>query len=340
MEKILLVLTGGTICSFADIGGVKNSDCKRAFPLLIENLKNTGYDCSEFEFDIISPFDILSENMDINSWNGILKLLSDVDFSEYKGIIAAHGTDTLAYTASMLSIMLAGKGIIPLILVSSQYPLYDCRANGNENFKCAVELIMKGISPNVYAVYRNSDGIVYIHKGAELLQCRNCCEDFFSRNMLPADNWQDIRNKCFENEMIIYKGLLAENTVLVIEPYPGIDYSSFSLEGKKCVLHYLYHSSTAAVKCGNNINSAIYLAEKCRQKGIPFVITPFNSKLLNGGEIYSSTKALLEAGADVLCDVSRETAYSKAVIASSFYEGEEIVKFLKKEINDEFAYKW
>ena len=59
MEKILLVLTGGTICSFADIGGVKNSDCKRAFPLLIENLKNTGYDCSEFEFDIISPFDIL-----------------------------------------------------------------------------------------------------------------------------------------------------------------------------------------------------------------------------------------------------------------------------------------
>ena len=337
MEKILLMLTGGTICSFVDKNGIKESDYGRAMPLLIDNFKKSNLIYDDVEFEVVSPLDILSENMDISAWNAILLELRKTDFSLYKGIVIAHGTDTLAYTAAMLSIMLAGKGIVPVMLVSSLYPLDDRRANGNMNFGQAVKLICDGIPPNVYAVYRNSDNVTYIHKGAELLQC-DCLGDFFSKNMLPVESWNRMARQNFESEMMLQKGELAENAVMAIEPYPGIDYSAFNLCGKKCVVHYLYHSSTAASDCKNDINSAVFMVRKCNENGIPFVMAPFNKNLLDDEAMYSSTKKLLNENAIPLFSVSREMAYSKAVIAASFYAGNDIVCFLKREINCEFVY--
>ena len=55
MKKLLLILTGGTICSFKDSTGYNSADAGRAAPVLVELLRNSDSRAKEAEFDIIRP---------------------------------------------------------------------------------------------------------------------------------------------------------------------------------------------------------------------------------------------------------------------------------------------
>lgn len=191
-HNILIILTGGTICSFADKAGKRDSDAERAHTLIEKKFRASGSRYSSEEcvtFDKEKPLDILSENMTTGNWNILISKMRTYDYSKYDGVIILHGTDTLAYTGALLSILMAGTRI-PVFLVSSQLPPDDDEANGNANFKAAVELIVNGIEPNIYAVYRNTetDGSgetqrMYIHYCSHLLQCANRSENFYSPDM-------------------------------------------------------------------------------------------------------------------------------------------------------------
>ena len=143
------------------------------------------------------------------------------DFSKYDGVIILHGTDTLAYTASLLSILLAGISI-PVFLVSSQLPIYKQEANGNDNFRTAVEHIVKGIRPNVYVAYRNDDSQngktiseMYIHYASHLLQCPNHSSNFYSSDMiLLKSNDFFCGTESEQNEMLLYHYTKLTNCVL------------------------------------------------------------------------------------------------------------------------------
>jgi len=165
--KILVILTGGTICSSTDEKGQRYSDAENV--KIVGHFQNSDSPFSgKVKFDKEIPLDTLSENMTVSKWNTLLETLKAVKYGDYKGIIILHGTDTLAYTASLLAITLAGIPV-PVCLVSSQLPLDKDGTNGHANFRAAAELILNGIAPNVYAVYRNSDGVIYVHYGA------SCC---------------------------------------------------------------------------------------------------------------------------------------------------------------------
>ena len=178
-NKILLILTGGTICSFADKSGEKKPDTKKAEYLIKEIFKASDSPCKGVKFDDKIPMSILSENMSPEHWNKLIEKLRGYNMENYKGVIILHGTDTLAYTSAMLSLVLAGLSV-PVFMVSSQLPLTEENANGNDNFRVAVELIMKGIKPNVYVPYRNMSGDMFIHLGAHINQCPNFSNDFHS----------------------------------------------------------------------------------------------------------------------------------------------------------------
>jgi L-asparaginase len=49
------------------------------------------------------------------------------------GVVVLHGTDTMAYTASALSFMLAGLLDRPVVLTGSQIPLAEVRSDAREN---------------------------------------------------------------------------------------------------------------------------------------------------------------------------------------------------------------
>lgn len=160
-SNILVIFTGGTICTTIENGemGVDGA----AVSALVDFYKKSDSVFKQNVNLIKGPqFDILSENMTITKWNDIISYLRSIaeDFPKYKGIIIAHGTDTLAYSAAMFSLLLTGTPI-PVFFVSSNYSIMradglpNLKANGNANFKAAVECICMGVSPGVYATYQN-----------------------------------------------------------------------------------------------------------------------------------------------------------------------------------------
>ena len=115
LPKILLLSTGGTIASKVDYrtGAVTPaltaSDLNEAVPE-IANIAN---------IDAEVLFSEYSENLQPEHWVETAKKIESVANSDYKGIIIAHGTDTMHYSSTFLSFALSGLKI-PVVFVGSQ----------------------------------------------------------------------------------------------------------------------------------------------------------------------------------------------------------------------------
>ncbi len=296
-KKILVVYTGGTICTSIK-NGKMDTDSHSA-KAIIELYKKSDSPYKEFvDFKTGKMFNILSENMTVEKWNEIIGYFLDIipTLSSYSGIIVAHGTDTLAYSAALFSILLKGISI-PVFFVSSNYSILcesgipNSKANGIDNFCAAVECICMNVEPGVYATYKNpEDGRMYLHKGAHLTQCRIYDENFYSYDALDitdlsysslktvkeytAPDISVLPLKWFESKKLT-------DCVLKVTPYVGLNYDMFSLKKVKAVLHGTYHSGTACVvKSADNpgyipdAGSILYFFEKCAKANIPFYLSP------------------------------------------------------------------
>ena len=332
-KKILLVLTGGTICSFANGSGEQASDSARAGTLIADNFKkgDSPYK-NEVEFETLAALNVLSENMTVARWQELLAALKGADTARFDGIIILHGTDTLAYTASLLSVMLAGTDI-PVMLVSANRPLYDKSGNGNDNFAAAISLIYEGIAPNVYAVYKNKDGL-YLHYGAHLLQCAPHSDEFFSKTMMRIG--EHSAHGFRAGEMLLYNCPPLKDCVMLLCPYVGLDYSRIRLDGVRAVLHPAYHSGTLATDTGDMAHSALLLKERCDACGADLFIYPCEE---DAAYRYETTGALIRAGVFATMRMSVEMTYAKLVVGCSMgLSGDALQRFVNTEINGEFIY--
>lgn len=335
MNKILLILTGGTICSYENADVKRATDAESAKYKIISEFRKSGSPFNGVEFDTVMPLDTLSENMTFQKWNVLLDELRKVKSEYYSGIIILHGTDTLAYTASLLSLVMSEKNL-PVCLVSSHSPI-DCEGtNANINFRAAVELIMGGIEPNVYAVYQNSDNKTYIHYGAHLLQCGNYSNDFFSKDMFAVDDIEAVcaESKAFEvNNNLLNEIKALDAKVLLITPFVGLDYNSINLNDVSAVVHTTYHSQTVCVEGENN--SFTDFAKRCKKEGVSLILTPCDENSYS----YVSTASALGNGVIPVSDMTDELVYVKTVIGCSLgYKGNELCEFLSTDINFESAY--
>ena len=92
--KILVVFTGGTIGSCYN-DGVISPDSSTRYKLIEMYKQNGGY----AEFDAISPYTVLSENLNGEYFNLLYNSVKE-NINNYDGIIVTHGTDTcLLYTS-------------------------------------------------------------------------------------------------------------------------------------------------------------------------------------------------------------------------------------------------
>ena len=141
MNKILVIGTGGTIGCTRDDHIHLDTPFKILDYMKFENV----------EFDCVSPFTILSENMDFSYWKSLIDYISAVDFNAYRGVVVLHGSDTLNFTGALLANVFYDK---PIVLVASDKPVEDKSANGFKNFEMAVMYILSGID-RVYISYDN-----------------------------------------------------------------------------------------------------------------------------------------------------------------------------------------
>lgn len=295
-KQILVVFTGGTICTTIK-NGEMNTDSKAPMALIDFYKKSDSFCKDKVHLEKGKEFNILSENMTVNKWNMLIDYFQEnlQSMSNFDGLIIAHGTDTLAFSTAMFSLLL--KGIkIPVIFVSSNNPIMtennekNPLANGVENFTSAVECIYKGLPAGVYATYKNTeDNKMYLHKGANLIQCAIYDDNFYSRDALDIN---DLENVIFKSEeshsnnipVMTMGEKRLKDCVLKVNPYVGLNYNVYNLDGIKAVLHSTYHSGTACVE--ETENSILYFIDKCAEKNIPFYYSP--SKTGGENNVYAS----------------------------------------------------
>jgi L-asparaginase len=134
-SSVLLIYTGGTIGMIEDpvSGLLKPFDFSNVSSQLPE-LNRLGVDLSYRTFE--KPID--SSDMQPSDWISIATIIAD-NYSQYDGFVVLHGTDTMAYTASMLSFMLQGLQK-PIVFTGSQLPIGIIRTDGKENLITAIEI--------------------------------------------------------------------------------------------------------------------------------------------------------------------------------------------------------
>lgn len=88
-----------------------------------------------------------SSDMQPGDWQRVADALA-ARLPDAAGAVVLHGTDTMAYTASALSFMLAGLDR-PVVLTGSQIPLTEVRSDARENL---VTALLLAASPGLHEV--------------------------------------------------------------------------------------------------------------------------------------------------------------------------------------------
>ncbi len=336
MSNILLVFTGGTIGSQIDNGTIDTH--QNAGFKLIELFRQQFSGQTDITFKTLQPLQILSENLHPQAWKKVLAAIEAEDLSQFDGVIVTHGTDTLAFSAALLSIYFHALNI-PLLMVSSNFPLDNPSGNGLKNFICAVEFICNNPIRGVFVPYQNPGQIMHVHLGTRLSSCLPLSGDFISVQSRVFMTFADGRFQHVQaNANVTTEPANAElkplfGRILLIRPYPGLNYSNFDLTGVDAVLHDLYHSGTACVsRQWGDQHSLVEFSRHCLQKNVPLYLAP----AIRSDSAYSSTRELLAHGATMLWSISLEAAFAKLALAyGNFQDNQKISEFLAANIAGE-----
>lgn len=227
MKRILVIALGGTIGSVrrGRIGLDKNN------LKILDCCKREGV-----EFVGVSPFSVLSENMSIELWRRLIEFIEKSHLEEYDGTIILHGSDTLAFTSSIIANAFPNESIV---LVAANKPVEDEDSNGKDNFNAALDILLSG-KKGVFVSY----GAVH---GADSITSADIKDEFVS---IP-----NIHKPL--GSRIIY-----DKNILIVNSYVGMNFESYNLENTDAVLIGMYHSATVP-------ESAKAFSEKCKSMNIP-----------------------------------------------------------------------
>lgn len=305
--KILVIFTGGTIGSTIS-GEYISTDGNK--PYVILEKYNTQYPNS-IEWDTVSPYTILSENVTCKNYGMLYNAVKQGLSKDYAGIIITHGSDTLQYSASFLSIAF-GSDTIPVLLVSSNYVLEDERANGMENFRCAVDFILNKRGRGVFVPYRNDGEECKIHVPCVLLGHNPYSDDLFSINggyygVYKGDEFCYGQKRAKEEALELNVDFFKEGTdVLKLLMHPGMVYPQ-SFLGVKAILLQAYHGGTLCVDSEEFQN----FINKAKEAGILVYLVGANNQTE-----YESCKLYESMGIKVLPQVSPVYAYMRLWLAN------------------------
>lgn len=300
--NILVIATGGTIGSAFDGASI---DVSAAHTCAVVDMARGEY--PDIRFDTVAPLNRLSEQITAEDLNTLSRVILTTDVAAYDGVIFTVGSDNLGYLAAFIGLLTADFSI-PVAVVAADKVLAAPDSNGLPNFRGAVAVIRRGES-GAYVPYRNTDGVVYIHAAADICQAY-LSPDFYSLhgvyalmhedNIIPQKKYNQHRiPPVFDRDHLP----VITDSVLMIHPYPLLDYSALNIGGKRAVLHTLYHSATLdserAIDFFHTLGDVpLYLASF------------FGIKTL-----YRTAAEAIGAGAIPLTDISPECAYMKLLLA-------------------------
>ncbi len=143
-SKVLIINTGGTLSSVARQHGLAPGLTTDSM------LKELHIVAGEAELSTLEFSSLDSANIFPEDWAELARLISE-NRKRADGIVVIHGTDTLAYTSSMLSFMLQNIQI-PVVITGSQLSISNPVADAMENLRCAIYMAQSGC-PGVFVAF-------------------------------------------------------------------------------------------------------------------------------------------------------------------------------------------
>ena len=143
-SKVLIINTGGTLSSVARQHGLAPGLTTDSM------LKELHVVAGEAELSTLEFSSLDSANIFPEDWAELARLISE-NRKRADGIVVIHGTDTLAYTSSMLSFMLQNIQI-PVVITGSQLSISNPVADAMENLRCAIYMAQSRC-PGVFVAF-------------------------------------------------------------------------------------------------------------------------------------------------------------------------------------------
>jgi lysophospholipase len=169
--KVLVIVTGGTLTMVnTDQGYVSRAGLAQRLKKQIvfydkEHAKAVGLEddwlvtpCTLYgkriKFKVLELEKLLdSSNIEISDQLEIAKLIQ-TNYREYDGFVIVHGTDTMAYTASVLSFVLENLNKT-VVLTGSQIPISELRNDAVDNLLGALLVAGPYLIPEVVLFFGN-----------------------------------------------------------------------------------------------------------------------------------------------------------------------------------------
>jgi glutamyl-tRNA(Gln) amidotransferase subunit D len=337
LPKILLLSTGGTIASSVDYrtGSVTPALSAQELNASVPELAEIANIDAEV---LLSEY---SENITPEHWVKIAQKLDSYADSDYSGILVAHGTDTMQYTAAFLSFALAGFPK-PIILVGSQRSSDRPSSDAALNLIAATKFIAGHKSNGIFVAMHNSqsDDDVACHLGTRVRKNHTSRRNAFETvGSSPAfivtqngvvDNY---KKRFFRHDKYMPK-IGVDTSVALIKYHPGYD--------PKIMDHIVDEGCKAIIFEGTglgHVGKSMYdVIRKAQQKG---VFVGMTSQCIDGRvnmAVYESGRDLLHLGIVPLSDMLPEVALVKAMWASAT-SPEKISKVMTENIASEFSDK-
>jgi glutamyl-tRNA(Gln) amidotransferase subunit D len=312
LPKVTIISTGGTIASRVDYrtGAVRPALSASDLYSVVPELS----DIATIDAEIL--FSIFSENITCKNWTELAKAVANRIEKGEDGVVIAHGTDTMGYTAAALSFALQDLPV-PVILVGSQRSADRPSSDAATNLTGAVTAAAKAPFAEVTLAMHetSSDKTIILHRGTKVRKCHTSRRDTFksinAELLAKVENGnvkmltQDYRKRDKSRKLILKPDF--DEKVALLKFYPnfnpetvnhlvGKGYRGIVFEGTG--LGHISH------ECLNSVRAAV-------GKG---VIVAMTSQCIWGRvdmNVYDTGRDLLNAGVIPLEDMLSETALVK-----------------------------
>ena len=263
-ERVLLVHTGGTL-GMSPMGTPVTLSPGPSVTGILEQVPELA-EVAELRLTVALNRD--SATMEPEHILALARLIREqsVDFD---GVVLIHGTDTMAYTASVLGFLLADLGK-PVVLTGSQRPLAYVRTDARGNLVDAISLSTRGVA-EVGICF----GDHWLRGVAAEKVSVHRYEAFETPNLPPlAELGLHIQMHphagVFERRVPVGLGRIMETALAVYAPFPGMPWALPSA-ATRGVLIQAYGAGNLPMERPD----LQALLDHCQAQAIPVVITSF-----------------------------------------------------------------
>lgn len=317
MSRILLIATGGTIACIPSpsglVPGLSAEQLLSCLPLL------------PCPVDCIDLFNMDSSNIQPEEWQLMAKTVL-LHMGDYDGVVITHGTDTMAYTASMLTFLLQNLPL-PVVLTGSQWPIVRPDSDGRANLSHAL-LAAQRLPGDVYICFGNA-----VMRGCRAVKTRTTSLNAFESINAPyAGTVVDGRfidltlSRDAEARHFEYFSDIEPNVALV-KLIPGTTAQQLSILSECGVKGVVVE----AFGLGGVSNFRRDHAEALRglmEQAIPVVLTSQCLYEASTPDLYEVSRPLRDAGIISAGDMTTEAAVTKLMWALAQAEDVEAVRAL------------